>query len=74
MLGDERFLFFVLLLFFFFDWLYVLIFDAYERELPKSGRLTLFMKMQRYLYIRTPPLSWICDRARLLVENECSVL
>ena len=74
MLGDERFLFFVLLLFFFFEWLYVLIFDAYERELPKSGRLTLFMKMQRYLYIHTAPLSWICDCARLLVENGCNVL
>ena len=50
------------------------IFDVYERELPKSGRLTLLMKMQRYLYIHTPPLSWICDRARLLVENGCNVL
>ena len=40
MLGDERFLFFVLLLFFFFLTGYVLIFDAYERELPKSGTFT----------------------------------
>ena len=71
--GDESFLFLVCFRFVFL-WLQVLIFDAYERELPKSGRLTLLMKIQRYLYIHTPPLSWICDRARLLVENGCSVL
>ena len=50
------------------------IFDACGWELRKSGTLTLVRKMQRYLYTHTPPPSWICDRASLLVENGCSAL
>ena len=82
MLGDERFLFFVLLLFcfvlffsfcFFFCG-YACQFFTRIKENCQSGRLTLLMKMQRYLDIHTPPLSWICDHARLLVENGCNVL
>ena len=38
-----------------------------EEVVPKSGRLTLVTKMQRYLYTHTSPPSWICDRAKLLV-------
>ena len=52
---------------FFVFWPQVAIFDAYGRKLEKSGRLTLVMKMQSYLYTHIPPPSWICDRAKLLV-------
>ena len=78
-LSDEGYLFlfcfcFCLFVCFFFCGYTCKLLARIKENLPKSGRLTLVIKMQCYLYIHTPPLSWICDRARLLVENGCSVL
>ena len=65
---------FVFLFLLFFLCGYTCQFFTRIKENCQSGRLTLLMKMQRYLDIHTPPLSWICDHARLLVENGCNVL